>query len=100
MRSVGPLDRDPAKFAAALNYLTRSRWGRVTLIPGLTSTELRDVALNPDTLIFFDPETASAAAAHSSIFVAPSDRLRGRFIITHAPIPATDCTFRWFAAGD
>ena len=53
MRSIGPLERNPAKFAAALNYLTRNRWGRVTLNANATTTELRDPTLNPDSIISF-----------------------------------------------
>jgi hypothetical protein len=100
MRSIGPRERSPAKFAAALNYLTKNRWGEVTLAAGASTTEIVDPALNPDTLLFLDPLTASAAAALATTYVAEADRGRGMFVITHSSDAATDRSFRWFAAGD
>ena len=98
MRSIGPRERDPAKFAAALNYLTKNRWGTVTLNADATTTTISDPSLTPVTLIRFDPLTQSAADA--VLFVAEADRGRGTFTITHSSDAATDRSFRWEASGD
>lgn len=100
MRSIGALERDLAKFAAALNYLTRNRWGTVTLTPSATTTTIYDPGLNPDSIITFDALTASAASAMPRPYVAEADRGFGVFAITHTSDAATDRVFRWVASGD
>ena len=100
MRSIGARDRNPAKFAAALQYLTKHRWGEITLTPDAATTTLRDPSLNPKSLIYLDPLTASAAAALVSTFVTPTDRGFGVFIITHTSDAATDRSFRWSVVGE
>jgi hypothetical protein len=102
MRQLDTRSRDIPKIVEAVHQLTRSRDGEVTLTPGATVTAVLDPTVTEDSVILFDPLTASAAAelAAGTMVVLEADRLLGSFTITHANAGSTDRKFRWLAAGD
>lgn len=102
MKVVDARNRNIQDHAEALFLLTRDRDDVVTLTAGATVTVVTDPTVTPDTVIIFDPLTATAAAeqAAGTMYVLAADRLLGSFTITHANAGTTDRTFRWLAAGD
>jgi len=102
MRQLDARSRDIAKHAEVLHLLSRSRDGAVTLTASSTTTTITDPTVTPDSVIVFDPLTATAAAELSAgtMYVLAADRHLGSFTITHASGGSTDRTFRWAALGD
>jgi hypothetical protein len=102
MRQVDAREREIPKLAEALHLLTRDRDDIVTLTPGAATTIVTDPTVTEDTVLYFDPLTASAAAeqAAGTMYVLAADRHLGSFTITHANAGTTDRAFRWIAAGD
>jgi hypothetical protein len=102
MKTLDARERDIAKIAEAVHQLSRDRDDVVTLTAGATVTTVTDPTVTPDTVIIFDPLTATAAAElyGGGMYVLPVNRLLGSFIITHANAGTTDRAFRWLAAGD
>jgi hypothetical protein len=102
MKTLDPRERNIAKIAEAVHQLSRDRDDVVTLTASVTTTVVMDPTVTPDTVILFDPLTASAAAelAAGTMYVHAAGRLFGSFTITHANAGTTDRAFRWIAAGD
>ncbi len=100
MRTVGPLDRDVAKLAAAVALLAQGRSnaiGTVTLTAAATTTTVTSTVLSGDARILLTPTTANAAAALATTYV--SANADGSFTLTHANNAQVDRTFRWAAIG-
>jgi hypothetical protein len=102
MKTLDPRSRNIADIAEAVHRLSRDRDDVVTLTPGATLTVVTDPTVTPDTVLLFDPLTASAAVElyGGGMYVMAVNRLLGSFVITHANAGTTDRTFRWIAAGD
>jgi hypothetical protein len=75
--------------------------GRVTLLPNVPLTPLRDPLLTPDSIVFFDPLTANAVAewAAGTMYVLAVNRTGGQFLITHANGATADRTFGYVVLG-
>ena len=67
----------------------------LTLTPGSSNTTLNRLGLSRQSVLIFDPLTASAAAelAAGTLFVTQSNRLKDSCIITHANSAVTDRSF-------
>jgi hypothetical protein len=102
MKTLDARERDIRKIAETVHRLSRDRDDVVTLTAGATVTAVIDPTVTPDTVLLFDPLTATAATElySGSMYVLPVNRLLGSFIITHANAGTTDRAFRWIAAGD
>jgi hypothetical protein len=71
-----------------LNALTT-----VTLAASATSTTLQDPRLGPFSVLFFCPQTESAASVVSDLWVPTATQAKGSAVIQHPSVPATDMTF-------
>jgi hypothetical protein len=102
MRTLDIRTREVPKIAEVVHLLSRNRSGEVTLTPSATVTTVTDPTLTPDSVLYFDPLTAAAAAElyAGTMYVLPVDRFLGSFIITHLNAGTIDRSFRWIAAGD
>ena len=99
MKTLDPRSRNVPDIAEAVHRLSRNRWGEVTLTASATTTVVTDPTVTPDTVLYFDPLTASAET-EAGMYVLAADRLLGSFTITHGSSAVADRTFRWLAAGD
>lgn len=108
--SVATTEKDPARFATAIQQLFAGRSnavGLVTLTASATSTTVNPTnstnpgALNvgPGSKIFLFPTTADAAAALATTYIAPANVTKQQFIITHASAASTDRTFFYVSLG-
>lgn len=92
--------RDIANAAnAALNGKINS-FGTVTLTANAASTTVTDPRVGVNSAVFLMPQTANAAAALASTYIAPANHVnKTRFAITHANNAQTDKTFFWLLIG-
>lgn len=67
----------------------------LTLTANVTSTVLADIRISPQTVLIFDPLTATAAAelAAGTLYVLAADRGDSTCTITHANDASTDRSF-------
>lgn len=71
--------------------------GDITLEPNETTTELLDPRINVQSILFFMPTTANAAAIQASIYV--TDKVTGKAIINHTSSANTDLDFEYLIIG-
>jgi len=71
----------------------------VTLRSNEATTTITDVRLSPASFLGFMPETANAATALATTYVADTNRLSGSVVINHANNAQTDKTFRVILVG-
>lgn len=98
--SVATTEKDPAKFAIAIQQLYSGRsnaTGSVTLAAGATSTVVPAINCAPQSAVFLFPKTANAAAAMATTFIPAAGKQT--FTITHANNAQTDRSFFWVAFG-
>lgn len=98
--NVGTTEKDPAKFALAIQQLYAGRsdaTGAVTLAAGATSTVVNPRNCAPQCAVFLFPKTANAAAALATTFVSSVGKQT--FTITHANNAQTDRSFFYVAIG-
>lgn len=98
--SVSTQEKDPAKFALAIQSLYNGRSnaaGSVTLAAGATSTVVSAPNCAPQSAVFLFPRTANAAAALATTFVSAAGNKS--FTITHANNAQTDRTFFFVFVG-
>ena len=99
---VSPNEKDPAAFATAISELYAGRSnasGSVTLAPGAASTVASAPNCGPLAAVFLFQQTANAAAAFATTFVAPANVRAGSFTISHANNAQTDRTFFYVCIG-
>ncbi|NJO38333.1 MAG: hypothetical protein HC871_12920 [Rhizobiales bacterium] len=70
-------------------------FGEVTLAPSQTSTVVSDSACRAGSKVLLTAETANAAAALATTFIAPADVVQGRFMVRHGSVATTDRTFSY-----
>jgi hypothetical protein len=98
--SVATTEKDPAKFAIAIQQLFNGRsnaCGSVTLAPGATSTVVPAPNVAAQSSVFLFQKTANGAAALATTFISSVGRQT--FTITHANNAQTDRSFFWVALG-
>jgi len=103
-----------ASFASVESYLRRmlealqnARRGKLecvvdlTLTADATTTVFTDPRLSPQSAVFFDPMTATAATAiyGGGMYVLEADRGKGAWTVTHASTADADKTFRAIILG-
>ena len=66
----------------------------VTLTANVTTTTLYHAALGYYSSVMLMPQTANAAGALATTYIAQSTMLNGSCVITHANTATTDRTFR------
>src|SRR5262245_30443504 len=105
--TLSPAERDLFRIVMAVRQLMEGRSnavGTVTLQAGATSTTVAAPTCGPSSAIFLFPQTANAAAALATTYVAPSSTpplnpAPGSFVITHANNAQADRTFWYVALG-
>lgn len=98
--SVASTEKDPAKFAVAIQQLYSGRsysTGSVTLAAGATSTVVSAINCAPQSAVFLSPKTANAAAAIATTFISSVGKQT--FTITHANSAQTDRSFFYDCRG-
>jgi hypothetical protein len=91
-----------ARIVMAIRQLTAGRsnaTGSVTLATSVSATTVSAVNCSPKAAVILTPQTAHAASALATTFVAAANVSAGQFIITHASNGQTDRTFFWAAFG-
>jgi hypothetical protein len=75
--------------------------GTVTLaVSPATTTVITNAFLSPDSLVLFDPMTATAAGLDGAgLFVLEANRGTGSWTITHEASAAADRKFRYVVLG-
>lgn len=98
--SVSTNEKDPAKFALAIQQLYSGRSnaaGTVTLAAGATATVVTPFNCAPACAVFLFQKTANAAAALATTFISAVGKQT--FTITHANNAQTDRTFFYVCIG-
>ena len=98
--SVSTAEKDPAKFAVAIQQLYAGRSnaaGTVTLAPGASSTVVNPPNCAPQSAVFLFPKTANAAAALATTFINSVGKQS--FTISHANNAQTDRSFFYVCLG-
>lgn len=98
--SVSTQEKDPAKFALAIQQLLAGRSnaaGTLTLAPGATSTVVSPPNCAPGCAVFLSAKTANAAAALATTFVSAVGKQS--FTLTHANNAQTDRSFFYVCLG-
>ena len=98
--SVSTAEKDPAKFAVAIQQLYAGRsnaTGTVTLAAGATSTVVNPPNCAPQSAVFLFPKTANAAAALATTFINSVGKQS--FTISHANNAQTDRSFFYVCLG-
>jgi hypothetical protein len=98
--SVGTAEKDPAKFAVAIQQLYAGRsnaTGTVTLAAGETSTIVSPPNCAPQSAVFLFPKTANGAAALATTFISAVGKQS--FTISHAINAQTDRSFFYVCLG-
>jgi len=72
--------------------------GSVTLTPDATTTSVSKSTINANAVVILTPQTANAAAALATTFVAVAEN-GGSFVMTHANNAQTDRTFGYLVIG-
>lgn len=102
MSRITDKERDLGRIAAAVTRLQRVRNNTVTLTINVATTTVTDPTVTPNSRVFFEPLTASAATElyGATMYVLAADHDLGSFTITHANNATADRTFGWVALGD
>lgn len=98
--SVATTEKDPAKFAVAIQQLYAGRSnaaGSVTLAAGAASTVVIPPNCAPQSAVFLFPKTANAAAALATTFINSVGKQS--FTISHANNAQTDRSFFYVCLG-
>jgi hypothetical protein len=98
--SVGSTEKDPAKFAIAIQQLFSGRsnaTGSVTLAAGEASTVVSPPNCAPQSAVFLFPKTANGAAALATTFISAVGKQS--FTISHANSAQTDRSFFYVCLG-
>jgi hypothetical protein len=98
--NVGTQEKDPAKFALAIQALFNGRsnaCGSVTLAAGATQTVVSAPNVASQCAVFLFQKTANAAAALATTYVSSVGKQT--FTITHANNAQADRSFFWVALG-
>lgn len=98
--SVSTTEKDPAKFALAIQQLYAGRSnasGSVALAAGATSTVVSAPNCAPQCAVFLFPKTANAAAALATTFISAVGKQS--FTITHATGVSVDRSFFYVCLG-
>ena len=98
--SVSTAEKDPAKFAVAIQQLYAGRsnaTGTVTLAAGAASTVVNPPNCAPQSSVFLFPKTANAAAALATTFINSVGKQS--FTISHANNAQTDRSFFYVCLG-
>lgn len=98
--SVSTAEKDPSKFAIAIQQLFAGRsnaCGSVTLAAGAGSTVVPAINCAAQCSVFLFPKTANGAAGAATTFVSSVGRQT--FTISHANNGQTDRSFFWVALG-
>lgn len=98
--SVSTAEKDPAKFAVAIQQLYAGRsnaTGTVTLAAGASSTVVNPPNCAPQSAVFLFPKTANAAAALATTFINSVGKQS--FTISHANNAQTDRSFFYVCLG-
>ena len=98
--SVSTAEKDPAKFAVAIQQLYAGRsnaTGTVTLAAGADSTVVNPPNCAPQSAVFLFPKTANAAAALATTFINSVGKQS--FTISHANNAQTDRSFFYVCLG-
>lgn len=96
----GLYEKDPFRFAQALNELFQGRSnavGTCTLAASATTTVVSAENCGDESQVFLFPKTANAAGAVATTYVSSIGN--GTFTITHANNSQTDRTFSYVAIG-
>lgn len=102
--TLQPGEKDPRKVADVVRQLTEGRsnaTGTFTLaVSPATTTAVANPNCAPGSIIQFGmPQTANAAAAFATTFIAPANVTQGQFIVTHAASAQVDRTFGYEVRG-
>lgn len=73
--------------------------GSVTLTANAATSTVTANACGPNSAVFLFPQTANAAAALATTYIAPATVTPRQFIITHANNSQTDKTFYYVCLG-
>lgn len=98
--AVSTNEKDPAKFAVAINQLGSGRSnasGTVTLTASTTTTVVTAPNCGTGSEVFLMQKTANAATAFATTYVSAVGN--GSFTLTHASNSQVDRTFGFFAVG-
>ena len=98
--SVGSQEKDPSKFALAIQQLYAGRSnaaGSVTLAAGEASTTVDAPNCAPQCAVFLFPKTANGAAALATTFINSVGKQS--FTISHANNTQTDRSFFYVCLG-
>src|SRR6266403_801684 len=98
--SVSTQEKDPAKFALAIQALYGGRsnaTGTVTLTASSASTVVNPANCAPQSAVFLFPKTANGAAALATTFVSAVGKQS--FTISHANNAQADRTFFYVCLG-
>ncbi len=102
-RTVSRFEKDTFKLADAINQLGQGRTnstGTVTLSStGATSTTVSAATCGAGSIVHLSPQTANAATANQTAYVASTDVTKGQFIIHHSSSTTTDRVFGWHVVG-
>ena len=102
LRVPGRFGQNLPALQAALEQVAQGRMnctGTFTLATGTTSTTVDAQTVAPGTIIVLMPQSADAAAALGTTYIAPSDVSQGSFVVTHANAASADRTFGFIAIG-
>lgn len=102
VRTPGRYEKDLTKFQTAIEQMAQGRLnctGTFTLTANATSTTVSAPTVAPGTVILLSPQTADAAGAWATTYVAPSNVVQGSFAVSHASAASVDRTFGWAAFG-
>lgn len=98
--NVGRNEKDPSKFATAIQQLYAGRTnagGSITLAAGAASTVVNAPNCSPQAAVFLFPKTADAAAALATTFISSVGN--GTFTISHANNSQADRSFFFVCLG-
>lgn len=98
--SVGSQEKDPSKFAMAIQQLYAGRsnaTGSVTLAAGATSTTVNAPNCAAQCAVFLFPKTANGAASLATTFINSVGKQS--FTISHANNAQTDRSFFYVCLG-
>lgn len=102
VRVPGRYDKDATKLQASVEQIAQGRMnctGTFTLTASATSTMVTSPNVAPGTIIVLSPQTADAAAALATTFVASANVTQGGFTVSHASGASVDRTFGFIAIG-
>lgn len=96
-------EKDNKRQNVAIRQLAMGRsnaTGTVTLTANAATTTVEAEHCTVGSIVNLTmPQTANAAAAIATTYIAPATVTRGQFIITHANNAQTDRTFGWEVRG-